>query len=180
MHPLAYRKVITILSASLSKKRISLLLNVSRWTIWRWSTKPKTEYQRRPKLTEKQESEVCEHVIGNPHLIQQDIIELISQMYNIQVSQSFVCRLLKRRSITRKRASKAFSEADELKKQQFIENIQKSTSDLIALDECSFLMNHCTSYGYAIKGDRAVIPRPGRRNEACAILFCCRYRNSRF
>ncbi len=114
---------------------------------------------------------MCDYLITKPHLIQRDIIDFIWQSFKVKVSQSFVSRLLKTHNVTRKRATKAFCEAEEAKKVLFIKKVQSVESDLIALDECSFVLNHSTSYGYAKKGVRAVISRPGRRGTRYSLLL---------
>ncbi len=171
MYPLAYRTVLSKLTTSLSKTIAAQVLDVSRWTVWRWTTKRNSQYKRQTKLTQEEEIQVCDYLIKKPHLIQQDIIDYIFQKFNVKVSQSFVSRLLKRSHVTRKRASKAFCEAEEAKKLQFIEKAQNVKSKLMAVDECSFVLNHCTAYGYAKKGDRAVISRPGRRGTRFSFIL---------
>ena len=42
----------------------------------------------------------------------------------------------------------------------------------MALDEASFCLNHTKAYAYGRKGQRVVVPRPGRRGARYSLLVC--------
>jgi transposase len=160
--------------------KIATILQVSTRSVWRWCSKmqvalPKRSeiLGRKPKINPEVRAELCNWVCANSTATQSEIAIHVFDTYGITINQATVCRMLARAGITRKRTVKHFSEQDTAKVREFINTLpHDAVTSWLALDECSFVLNHIQSYGYGRRGDRVVLSRPGIRGQRFSLLTC--------
>ena len=179
MHPCQFHEVChRMLRAGYASTEIARLLSVSRMTIWRWcrggSPRPSLRKAGRPpKLTAAMQQECYKWISDNKSCTQQRIRQHAQDAHHTLVSQSTICRMIARLGVTRKRVVKHFAEQDPEKVRRFLVDLPaRATIDWLALDECSFVLNHVPTYGYARRGARAVVSRPGNRGRRYSLLLC--------
>ena len=179
MHPSQFHAVCHRMQiAGYAFTEIARLLNVSRMTIWRWcngrsqTSSPRTT-GRSTKLTAAMQQECLDWIVNQKSCTQVHVQRHAQDAHHVLVSQSTICRMITRLGVTRKRAVKFFAEQDPEKVQRFLADLPvQATEDWLALDECSFVLNHAPSYGYAKKGARVVVSRPGNRGRRYSLLLC--------
>ena len=82
-------------------------------------------------------------------------------------------RTLKRNGITRKRGTRLNQRYKAGRGLQFLDDIRKTPmSSVAALDEMSVMLNIAPSYGYVLRGKRAVISQPSRRTVSFMLTLC--------
>lgn len=96
--------------------------------------------------------------------------------WTTKISQSTVCRFLKKHKLTYKKltyqASEQLKEEVKEKIRQFMKKISFLPHDrILFLDECGFKLNLVPRYGYSFKGMRAISQRPGNRGENHTLIF---------
>lgn len=159
-----------------TQKQIALAFGVSDRSIRRWSKKPNpyTKLGRKSKL----QSNILLYCYslgnGNKILTQQEIANRIYRETGQKIHQSNISRMLKKKGISRKVATKQFSEQDLEKAKQFIvDNYHLlSSPSLYALDECGFNLSEVSRYAYSRKGRRAIVKRPGKRGDNYTLILC--------
>ena len=144
-------------------------LGVSRKTIQRWRAQgpgfpcKKIRPERR-RLNSSQEEAVIKYVEEEPGQFQDRIVDFVLRTFGKKISQQTVSNILKRNDITRKRGTRVNMKYEPEKGMRFLEDLRGLATPLIAsLDEMSVMLNPAPSYGYALRGRRAVIPQPSRR-----------------
>jgi transposase len=82
--------------------------------------------------------------------------------------------MLKKKGVSRKVATKQFSEQDLEKAKQFIVDNSwlLNLKSFYALDECGFNLAEVSRYAYSRKGQRAIVPRPGKRGDNHTLILC--------
>ena len=144
--------------------------------LWRSEDRSKEKPSSRPQrrlLTSEQEEGVLQFVSANPGVNQCDIVEFVLDFYSVVISRFTASRLLKRRHITRKRGTRLNIRYDVTKGRLFLETIRGLYGPTIAsIDEMSVMLNSAPQYGYAVRGQRAVIPQPGRRTISFMLTLC--------
>jgi transposase len=104
------------------------------------------------------------------------IREHLSSTLSVLPSKQSISRMLRERNWTRKRGTKAYTEADASRGAQFSRSIAAGLSSRnLALDECAFFLNHSRHYAWSPRGTRAVVSRPGNRIRAYSLLLCIGY-----
>jgi len=96
------------------------------------------------------------------------------------ISQSTICRALRKIDVTHKKATYQATEQLRKKNQEkikhFIEvvipNLLKSDANIFFLDECSFHCNLAPRRGYSPKGSRLILQKPGNKggNQTLILL----------
>ena len=101
------------------------------------------------------------------------IREHLRSTLSVLPSRQSISRVLRERKWTRKRGTKAYTEADASRGVEFSRSIATGLSSRhLALDECAFFLNDSRHYAWSPRGTRAVVRRPGRRGRAYSLLFC--------
>ena len=159
--------------------QIAAALGVSRSTLQRWLI-PGIALPQRPKqrLAQRKLSPTVEEalkacfVAHNTTTLKQAVTWLLD-VHGLQAGISTVARVIKNHGITWKKGSKAYSEMNQTRGQDFIRHISDgSGSHVLALDEAAFFWNHSRGYAWSIRGSRAVVVRPGNRGRAHSLLLC--------
>ena len=166
--------------SGISTAQIALFLKVSQRTVQLWikqgpeqdNGKPLTIGRRT--LSPIQEEGVLEFVEGNPGIFLQDVIDMVSQRYAVTISRNSVSALLKRNAITRKRGTRVNLKYNSQLGEVFLNEIRPlySTTSFASIDEMSVMLNLAPTYGYAKRGQRAVIRQPSRRTVSYMITLC--------
>ena len=165
-----------------STKDIAAMLRVSQRTIRYWFQQNplhpmqgvrKIDRTQRRSLTGIQEEGLLAYIENQPGTTLAEIRVFISRRYCVDVSCKSVSRILKRSDITRKRGTKQNIKYDREKGVRFLEDVQASYSNSYAsIDEMSVMLNLAPSYGYAKRGQRAIIKQPGRRTVSYMLTLC--------
>ncbi len=154
--------------------QISTWLGVARQTVWRWymSGYERMRLGRPMKASDAQVRELCSYACNNPCASLEDMVSFCSGI-GLNASRSTICRLLKKNGVTRKKGTAAYNEQRPEAVRRFVDSlVPESQSRWSALDEASFALNLCPTHGYAKKGQRAVIQRPGSRGQRLSLLLC--------
>jgi transposase len=158
----------------LSVQHISSAIGVARQTIWRWFTCffERLQMGRKPKLNRKQEDEVCMFACENPCTSLSELSLVAERRFGVRLSVATISRLLKRNGVTRKKGTACFSEQKPELVTAFVSSLPCDACDSwSSLDEASFALNLAPVHGYAKKGHRVVIRRPGSRGQRLSLLL---------
>ena len=160
-------------------RHISDALGVSQRQLYRWQRIPllMTRPLNRHHLRRKTSSEIGDAVIR--WVAQHNVATLgairehLRSTLSVLPSRQSISRVLRERKWTRKRGTKAYTEADASRGAEFSRSIATGLSSRhLALDECAFFLNHSRHYAWSPRGTRAVVRRPGRRGRAYSLLLC--------
>ena len=154
-------------------------LAVSQRQLYRWQRAPllmarplDRSHLRRKTSTAIGDAVICwvtQHNVATLDAIREHLRSSLS----VLPSKQSISRMLRERNWTRKRGSKAYTEADASRGAQFSRSIAAGLSSrTLALDECAFFLNHSRHYAWSPRGTRAVVRRPGRRGRAYSLLLC--------
>ncbi|CAL5225119.1 g7897 [Coccomyxa viridis] len=154
-------------------------LAVSQSKLYRWQRAPllmarplDRSHLRRKTTTAIGDAVICwvtRHIFATLDAIREHLRSSLS----VLPSKQSISRMLRERNWTRKRGSKAYTEADASRGAQFSRSIAAGLSSrTLALDECAFFLNHSRHYAWSPRGTRAVVRRPGRRGRAYSLLLC--------
>ena len=161
----------------LPKQQCRSALGICRQTLWNWQhggvelASSETGNCRAPwrtKLLDNQAAQMVQWFLDTPCMSQSQAVKRIGEEFNIAVSQPFVSRLLsKKKNITRKKASKAYTESDPAKVAEFLAALQDARG--ISPDG---LLNRRVRLPSQLrpKGERAVVLQPGRRGQRFSLL----------
>ncbi len=147
-----------------SVRTLGNLFGIGKSTIHRW-IKYKDCISKKNRV---RKYEVCskiikEIIITNPDSRLKDIQICLVTNYNIRISLSCICRYLRELGISRKKITfQQFSNWDDLqcKREKFkkdIEGLDKNS--IISIDESYFYKRLYRSYGYSLKGSKAIVPK---------------------
>jgi len=106
---------------------------------------------------------------------QQEIADHVFQETGQKISQATISRILKKRKLTRKKASYHYNEQLNYseKIEKFIEEVPTlSKFPILALDECSFHLNEVPRYAYATRGMRANRRKPSKKGDNHTLILC--------
>ena len=127
----------------------------------------------RRKLTQEKEQAVLKLIAGRPGSVVEDSVEYVSETFLVTTSRFTASRMLKGYGLTRKRGTRLKLRYNADKGLQFLEDIPSSFSPLLAsIDEMSVMLNVAPSYGYAPRGQRAVLSQPSRRTVSYMLTLC--------
>ena len=165
-----------------SAREIAAMLKVSQGTIQLWFKQGpmhpmqgvrKIERANRRTLTPIQEGGLLPYIEAQPDSALSDIIDFVSNRYCVRISRNAVSRILKRNDTTRKRGTRQNIKYGREKGVRFLEDVKSSYTDSYAsIDEMSVMLNLAPSYGYAKRGQRAVIRQPGKRTVSYMLTLC--------
>jgi transposase len=159
-------------------RAVAFAVGVSVMTLYRWKKAgrdPKPLVETRRNLSPDQEEALCEHMCQQrPCIILRQLQSHCKDQYGVDVSVSYLCKMLKRHKVTRKRATKHFQEQDLNKVLMFLQGLplEEALSLWYMLDECSFTLNNAPAYAYSKSGERAVVTRPGSRGQRLSLILC--------
>jgi len=167
--------ILELKKLKLSISKISKIFNCCNKTIYNWEKEniSKIKRGRHRKISEELENKIIEYTNEKVLITQQEIREYIFKNFNIEIHQSNISRFLKRKNISYKKVTKKYSEkkiSDEEWLKKFKE--QLNNQRILAMDECSFVMNEHLNYGYSFKNKRAYISEPGARGQRYNLILC--------
>ncbi|KAE8228051.1 hypothetical protein CF326_g7034 [Tilletia indica] len=127
---------------------------------------------RPQKLTDEAKQYLLAYLKQQPATYQDELVEIVSQYFNIQVSQSTISRFLASEGYTFKKMSRRDATRDEFLRLDYIINIaQYSPDQLVFADESH--VNQRTNmrpYGWSKRGQRAIEYRIMLRGERYSLL----------
>ena len=178
MHPQALRTVFSRMKRQgYSISKISRALGVSRATLFRWQRAPPA-VRHKERLTHRKLDQTMTRALvrhfrdDNTITLQQAATWLVST-FGVKVTIATVGNYCRRLSITYKKATKAYTEMNETRAAQWLQDIAVVFGPhVIALDEAAFFYNHVRGYAWSRKGSRAIVKRPGQRGQAHSLLLC--------
>jgi transposase len=171
-------KLLHNLAASgMSRTRLATIFDVSERTIRRWMKPVHRVYKRRGrpyKCNPDLLFQIPEWKESGMTITQSVMAKRLYSLFSVKVGCSTIGRMLKRNGITRKKAT--FRNTEQLGRCHdiiaFKERVSRHKVNLLALDECSFLLNEAVRFGYSRKGTRMVVQRPAIRGQRYSFLLC--------
>ena len=166
-----------------TRKEVAEILEVSIRTIFRWLRGDNSKrVERAPRLgrrrlTSLQEASMIERCQSLPATSIKELVRYAVSTFEVHVSISTAARVLARAKITYKKAVKRNSEYNEDKGRQFVREIispllRTLPKAIASVDEAGFHLNCAPKYGWAKRGERAVITRPMVRGQKFSLLLC--------
>lgn len=154
-------------------------LGVNKRTVRRWlrhgTPQFATTRPSRNKLSAASELCIVNYLANNNTATLKQAAQYLSDEHDVTVCITTIWKCCKKHKLSWKKGSKAYSEMNEATTQQFVQDIRSGFgSHVMALDEAAFFWNHTRGYAWGVKGDRAVIKRPGVRGRAHSLLLCIR------
>lgn len=152
-------------------------LNVNKRTIRRWLRHGTPQHATiRPsqiRLSAASELSIISFFVNNNTATLKQAAQYLSDEQGVTVCLATIWNCCRKQKLTWKKGSKAYSEMDEDRAQQFVQDIKIGfNSRVMALDEAAFFWNHTRGYAWGAKGERAIIRRPGIRGRAHSLLLC--------
>jgi hypothetical protein len=161
--------VIDHVSNNKTYKEISLILNISRQCINRWRKKYFSNFENKTPVTnDLMKSLNSLHKNNKVNTYRNNIIsyvnsnegcslkEIKEHATNNIISNSTICKLLKKENISHKRINNRIICKDialiEQNRKDFVSNINYDIKDIIFIDESSFCITDLKRYGYSFKG----------------------------
>ncbi len=129
------------------------------------------------KLDMHHEMAIIAMVLENPTAYLQEICSMIEEVSKVEVSESTVCRVLRRNGFTRKKVRLVASQRSMEKRAVFMARVLSFKRDmLVFVDETgSDARNYVRKFGYSLRGTRAeclkLLAR-GKRISAVAAIDC--------
>ncbi len=175
MKPNAIRQVFfRMLSQGQSVQLIARSLGVSRTILYKWKkagpqqqlrqTRPNA---RRRKLDAVMTQALKKHFRDHNTITLRQASHWLLERFSVTVSMMTVSNYCRRLNLTIKKACKAYTEMNEERAQQWLQDIAVDFGPhVIALDEAAFFYNHVRGYAWSTKGSRAIVKRPGQRGKA--------------
>ena len=161
---------------------IAKQLNISRQTLTKWKntfyeniqsgkrlssqdySKYKQSVERKTK-SKIYKNNIIEYVTNNRGCSLKDI----SKSINCEISNSSICRIIKKNNLTHRRISNRIicKDMDDINKnrKEFIKNMNYKIEDAIFLDEVSFKITDLKRYGYGVKGEEININTRHKHNK---------------
>ena len=163
-------------------KHISAALGVSRSALYRWNkigpvsslrqTRPRGRDIRR-KLDDSMTRALLIHIKANNTITHRQAADWLLKIFGVRVSLATVGNYCRRLNQTCKKATKAFTEMDEEKAEQWLRDIAVGFGPhVIALDEAAFVYHHVRGYAWSEKGTRAIVKRRATHRKAHRLLLC--------
>jgi transposase len=90
----------------------------------------------------------------------------------VDASSRTVHRFVRKNKITKKRGHTIFRERNEADVERFKGEMREQREFHMALDEASFCINDAPRYGWAPKGKRAYIRKPGGKGKRLSLVLC--------
>lgn len=178
MHPKALRDVfMNMKQQGYSMDKISRALKVSRATLFRWQRAPPRPRSKVCLANRRLDSTLTQALVThfrqhNTITLQQAATWLVTT-YGVKITLATVGNYCRRLKITYKKATKAYTEMDETRAAQWLQDIAIDFGPrVIALDEAAFFYNHVRGYAWSSRGSRAIVKRPGQRGQAHSLLLC--------
>ena len=161
---------------------IAKQLNISRQTLTKWKntfyeniqsgkrlssqdySKYKQSVERKTK-SKIYKNNIIEYVTNNRGCSLKDI----SKSINCEISNSSICRIIKKNNLTHRRISNRIicKDMDDINKnrKEFVKNMNYKIEDAIFLDEVSFKITDLKRYGYGVKGEEININTRHKHNK---------------
>ena len=163
MYSIEYRKAILKLYQYFkSMRKVSKCMNVSIASISRWNNRlePKTRIRNKSKASEALRVFVVHLAVSKVCLTCKQISTIVATEFGFSISRQLIHVILKSSGVTFKRIrTRGISKTKESKTQDFLNNYNELSKDtlVVSIDESGFNQkSHCT-YGYAYKGNKAII-----------------------
>ena len=168
-----------------TRKEVAEILEVNIRTIFRWLREgSRKRLERAPRLSRRrltslQEASMSERCQSLPATSIKELVRFTVSTFAIHVSISTAARILARAKFTYKKAVKRNSEYNEETGRQFVREIISPLlcglpNAIASVDEAGFHLNCAPKYGWAKRGQRAVITRPMVRGMKFSLLLCVR------
>ena len=151
MKPTILREVMhRMLRRGLPLTAIASFLDVSRQTLWRWRCAGAAHASRPGTLTGDQQRMIADWVCDHPTATQSHAADWWRSL-----------------------PVKSYTERNPLRVADWLSSMSHlPRGSVMALDEASFCLNHTQAYAYGRRGQRVVVPRPGRRGARYSLLVC--------
>jgi transposase len=166
-------QVLHNLKGFLTTKRIADCFAVNLRTVFRWLALPADfstpKRSGRPKKIDQSNlPRVLEILKEKPWTTMQELGATI----DAEAHGSTVHRFVRRNGITKKRGHTIFREQNEADVEKFKSEMRGRSETHMALDEASFCLNQAPRYGWAPRGERAFIRKPGSRGKRLSLVLC--------
>ena len=124
------------------------------------------------RLSPQQEQKVLKFVAERPGLFQDGIVTYVAKTFAVEITRFTASRILKRNAITRKRGTRVNIRYCVERGVQFLDEMRFAYSPLIAsIDEMSVMLS-APLYGYAPRGQRAIVRQPSKRTVSYMLTLC--------
>ena len=167
------------LSDGATKSDTAKHIRVHRSTVYRWTRQGRDRKKEarvrlnRRKLTLGQEREVLAALRKMPSMSLAQIAEYAISRFHVRISSRGVSNIISRNGFTRKKGTKLNIKYQRDLGSRYLEELRARYTPMIAsLDEASFMLNLAPTYGWAPKGQRAVISQPGKRTVSLLLCIC--------
>ena len=131
------------------------------------------ERLNRRKLTVTEEQYIVRQVETQPGLLLHQIGTQFQATHGKGISPRLLSKIMKRHGITRKRGTRLNVRYVVERGRQFLQDVRSIFTPLMAsIDECSVMLNSAPTYGWAPRGQRAVIRQPGKMTVSYSLLLC--------
>lgn len=176
------------LEKKFTQREIADIFEVNVKTIQRWkypTNLPKKKRGRKEIFTQGRLELLSFYITTFKLFTQKSLSRVYSQGLKRSVSQSTVCRALKRVGISYKKISYQATEQLRKKNQVKIEDfinitllsLLQSSANIFFLDECSFHLNSAPRRGYYWKTSRLVYQKPGNKGENQTLILLVQITN---
>jgi transposase len=183
MHPVPFRKAaVRLYEYFVSFRKVARLLSVSIASVWRWCQR--LEPKQRPhdsyttKVTQAMVSLTTAHLLTNPCTTRAELARLLNSSFNTTLSKHAVDTVLKRANFSYKRTR---LRGNSVRKHELMAAFLRTASqnlahnpNVVAIDESSFDPRAKPLYGYAPKGQPAVVTTSmlaRRPQRSCSLLM---------
>ena len=167
------------LSDGKSIAEIASFLEVTEQTVRNWTKKEPIYGVGRVcrvdkrRLSPEQEEKVLRFVAERPGVFQADIVKYVSETFAVEITRFTASRILRRNAITQKRGTRVNTRYYVERGMQFLDEMRFAYSPLTAsIDEMSVMLNIAPLYGYAPRGQRAIVRQPSKRTVSYMLILC--------
>ena len=175
----------SLIARGRTRKEVAEILSVSIRTIFRWQRAGNVKLARRgPRygrwnLTAQHEQSIVKRCNGRAATTIKELVRFCEFILGVKVPNSTTYRVLMRAGLTHKKAVKRNTEYNEERARRFVREVikpllQHSPASIASTDEAGFHLNCAPTYGWAMRGKRAVITRPKVRGQKFSLLLCVR------
>lgn len=146
-----------------SLRKVSKIIGICPASLSRWNKNinPKNRTAKCSKMTDALKSFIIFNVLKNPLLTTIDLVQMIFESFQMKISRQLVHLILKRENITYKRIrTRGVSKKKEELTKEFIEKYKQIISinkNVVSIDESGFDQRGKQTYGYSMKGTKAIV-----------------------
>ena len=168
---------------NMSIRKVAERLMVNKSTVNEWlklyreqgNVKPKRVGSTRKSQLEEYKEEVKRMVAEYPDYTLAEYREYCAEKMGVELSESAICRFLKKENLTRKkktlRASQAGTEDNQQARLDYWQEIRDvKPENLVFIDEMAILLGIMREYGRSLKGKRLYDKKPFYRGERMTVI----------